>query len=304
MIIKLVIQAVLFCLMLIGSNTVAGSSKDEQIQKPQIYVSVPPLAYLAEQIAGDNFEVVSVIGPGQSPATFETTPKQMVKISKAVVYFSAGVPFEKHLNKKLQSNFENLNIVDTQKGIELQEIEHHHHDHSHGKTEETNSLDPHSWLDPSLAKIMAQNIYDELTKIYPNDSMIYQNNLNLLFNNLDKIDSTIKIAIKPFQNQRFYTFHPAFGYFARAYGLNQIAIEVDGKEPSAKQLTNIIRKAKEDKIEILFTQPQFSDKSARAIAESVGAAVIPIDPLSRDYLSNLKEITRQLINAYRDNFNE
>ncbi len=299
MIIKFVMQTVLFCLILIGSKSIADSSVKGQPQKPQIYVSVPPLAYFVERIGENNFEILTIIGPGQSPATLEITPKQLAEFSKAKIFFTAGVPFEKHLNKKLKDNFKNLNIIDTQKGIELHKIEHHHHENiEEDETVETNNLDPHSWLDPTLAKIMAQNIYDELMRIYPTDSLGYQDNLNLLLEDLDKLDSYIKHELKPYAGRSFYTFHPAYGYFARVYGLKQIAIEIDGKEPSAKQLADIIKKAKKDKIEIIFTQPQFSDKSARAIAESVGAAVIPIDPLSKDYLNNLKEITKQMVLAF------
>ncbi|RKX19385.1 MAG: cation ABC transporter substrate-binding protein, partial [Candidatus Zixiibacteriota bacterium] len=244
MITKIIIQTTLFCLMLIGSNTVADSSINESSQKSQIYVSVPPLAFFVEKIAGDNFDVITVIGPGQSPATLEITPKQLAEFSKTKIFFTAGVPFEKHLNKKLKDNFKNLNIIDTQKGIDLQKIEHHHHDNiKEDETDETESLDPHSWLDPSLAKIMSQNICDGLTRFYPADSLLYQNNLHLLLEDLDKLDLYVKRELKPYSGKSFYTFHPAFGYFARVYGLKQIAIEIDGKEPSARQLADIIKKA-------------------------------------------------------------
>ncbi len=298
MIIKITFQAVLPLILLIASVSVAYSSGQNQSEKPKIYVSVPPLAYFVERIGENNFEIVIVIGPGQSPATFETTPKQFTGFSKAEIFFGAGVPFEKHLNKKLKAAFKNLNIIDTQKGIELQNIEHHHD--GHDETEETENLDPHTWLNPSLAKIMARNICDGLIKIYPADSSVYRNNLNLLLEDLKKIDSFIKQELKPYAGRRFYAFHPAFGYFSEAYNLKQMAIEIEGKEPSARQLADIIEKAKNDDVKIIFTQPQFSDKSARAIAESVGARVIPIDPLSKDYLNNLKEITRQLVLAFEE----
>ena len=296
----------IFILLLLGIGTDAESAGQNQPEITKIYVSVPPLAYFAERIGGSRFDIKTVIGPGQSPATHETTPKQFAEFSKADIFFTAGVPFEEHLNKKLKSTFENLNIVDTQKGIKLQHLEfrHYHGDAGDETNKETNekseknSLDPHTWLDPSLAKIMAQNIYDGLIEIFPSDSLLYKKNLNMLLEDLDRIDSFIKQELKPYVDRRFYTFHPAFGYFAKAYNLKQIAIEFEGKEPSARQLTEIIKKAKEDNVEIIFTQPQFSDKTARAIAESVGARVIPIDPLSKDYLNSLKEITRQLVLAF------
>ncbi len=299
MIFKIIIQAALFCLLLIGSKSIADSSIKEQPQKPQIYVSVPPLAFFAEQIAGDNFEIVTVIGPGQSPTTFETTPKQFAKFANAKIFFTAGVPFEKQLNKKLKSSFENLYIIDTQRGIDLQKIEHHHHgDSNEDHNDGINSLDPHTWLDPALSKMMAQNIYDGLVKFYPADSLMFQDNLNLILDELDKLDFYIRQELEPFAGKSFYTFHPAFGYFAKAYNLKQMSIEFEGKEPSARQLIGIIEKVRKERVKIIFTQPQFSDKSARAIAESIGAAVIPIDPLSKDYLNNLKEITNQLVLAF------
>jgi len=309
MIIKNTARVVIF-LLLLGFGGVSNSSeqsrvdKSTKLKKPKIYVSVPPLAYFVEQIGGNSFEIVTVIKPGQSPATFETTPKQLAKFSEAKIFFTAGVPFEKHLIKKLKTSFENLNIINTQTGIKLHHLEHQHHygdTENNEETDEKSNLDPHTWLDPSLSKIMAKNIYDGLIRYYPADSLQYQQNLKMLLAGLDNIDSDIKHKLEPYKNRPFYCFHPAFGYFARAYNLKQIAIEVDGKEPSARQLANIIKNAKntqKDKVKIIFTQPQFSDKSARAIAESVGAIVFPIDPLSKDYLNNLKEITGQLVLAF------
>lgn len=286
-------------------NLFADSPGDVRTFKSNIYVSIPPLAYFVERVGGNDFKVVTVIGPGQSPATFETTPKQLARFSEARIFFVAGVPFEKQLNKKLKAAFEDLNIVDTQKGIKFHQLDHHHHgDIEHDNAEEENSLDPHTWLDPSLAKIIAQNIFDGLVKISPADSSLYRKNLNMLFEELDKIDSLIMQKLQPYAGHSFYTFHPAFGYLARAYNLKQKAIEVEGKEPSTRQLTNIITKAKKDGVKIIFTQPQFSDKSARAIAESVNARVIPIDPLSKDYINNLKIISDNLVLGFEGINNE
>ncbi|MCP4704356.1 MAG: zinc ABC transporter solute-binding protein [candidate division Zixibacteria bacterium] len=305
--IKRSFQKVILFFVLLGFGEVtilSAQNQSGQLDKPKIYVSVPPLAYFVERICENDFEIVTVIRPGQSPTTYETTPKRLAQFSKAKIFFTAGVPFEKQLNKKLKNTFENLNIIDTQEGILLQELEHHHHgDAEHDDETDENdegSLDPHTWLDPSLSKIISQNIYDGLINIYPSDSLKYQKNLNALLEDLSNIDIFIKQKLKPYPNRHFYCFHPAFGYFARAYDLHQIAIEVDGKEPSARQLSDIIKKAQKDKVEILFTQPQFSDKSARAIAESVGAKVVPIDPLSKDYLNNLKAITSQLVLAFEE----
>ncbi len=301
--IKRSFQKVILFLVLLGFGEItilSAQNQSGQLDKPKIYVSVPPLAYFVERICENDFEILTVIRPGQSPTTYETTPKRLAQFSKSKLFFTAGVPFEKQLNKKLKNTFKNLDLVDTQKGIKLTYIEHHHHhgdQHDDNDVEES-SLDPHTWLDPSHAKIMSQNIYNGLIKIFPTDSVAYKNNLNRLIEDLDELDSLIKQKLKPYADRQFYCFHPAFGYFAKAYDLHQIAIEVDGKEPSARQLADIIKKAQKDKVEILFTQPQFSDKSARAIAKSVGAIVIPIDPLSKDYISNLKEITNQLVKAF------
>ena len=266
-------------------------------EKPIIYVSIPPLAYFVNRIGGDDFDCRILIGPGQSPATYEATPKKLAELSEADVLFTIGVPFEKQLIKKVKATFQKLNIVNAQAGIELIHTSHRHDDaDTDNKTEE---LDPHTWLDPILAKIIAKNIYDEIERIYPGNNN-HLSNFNKLITDLEKLNEQISSQLLPLKGKTFYTFHPALGYFGRAYGLIQQSIEIDGKEPTARQMANLIEKAKAERARALFIQPQFSQKTAQFIAEAIGARLILVDPLAEDYLDNLKEIARQLVLAFED----
>ena len=149
-------------------------------------------------------------------------------------------------------------------------------------------------MDPKLVKVQAQNIHDALCKLDPEHTNDYSKNLQTFLTDLRRVDQRIAHVLAPFKDNSIYVFHPAFGYFTDSYGLHQVSIETEGKEPSAKQLANTIDKAKKDGVHIIFVQPQFSKKSAKTIAMTIGGVVVPIDPVSKDYLSNLEKIASEI----------
>lgn len=253
------------------------------------FVSILPQAYFLERVGGSHVHTEVLVGEGQSPATYEPSPQQMARLSSAKVYFAIGVPFEKNLLKKINQSYKKLVVVETQKGVTYHYLENHHHDHDtknngthHGRTP-----DPHIWMDPNMVKVQATNICDALCKLDPANTGDYSKNLQLFIVDLDNTDKRIRAALAPVKGKNMYVFHPAFGYFAHSYDLHQIPIEIEGKEPSPKQLADLIDKAKKDKVRVIFVQPQFSTKSAESIAREIGGAVVPINPLARDYLDNL-----------------
>ena len=160
--------------------------------------------------------------------------------------------------------------------------------------EDQGDLDPHTWLDPILALKQSVIIRDALIHFDPKGATEYNNNFAALAQDLKDLHENLKKALKPFTGSSIYVFHPAFGYFCRAYGLTQKAINPNGKEPGARYLARLIEQARDDKVQIIFVQPQFSDKAARTIAQSVGGNVVALDPLARDYLANMQSIARQL----------
>ncbi|MBN2687407.1 MAG: zinc ABC transporter substrate-binding protein [Deltaproteobacteria bacterium] len=266
--------SVLLLLVMFGATSAAQGASPPV----KVFVSILPQAYFVERIGGDAVDVDVLVGPGHEPATYEPTPKQMARMGHAQVYFRIGTPFEEGFIGKLGKIFKGLLIVDTRKGVPLRYFES-----SSGKE----IPDPHIWLDPKRGKIQAETIYRTLREIDPVHEEMYKRNLRAFNEDLDAVDGKIAHALDPLRGRSIYVFHPAFGYFCDSYGLKQIAVEVEGKEPSPKQLSRLIDRAKKEGVKVIFVQPEFSGKNARVIARAIGGAVVPMDPLARDYLNNL-----------------
>ncbi|MBN2299426.1 MAG: zinc ABC transporter substrate-binding protein [Deltaproteobacteria bacterium] len=252
------------------------------------FVSIIPQAYFVERVGGRYVDVEVLVGPGQSPATFEPTSRQMSRLSGSAVYFRIGVPFEKVFIPKITDAFKGLHIVDTSAGVKLRYF---------SLTGGPQVPDPHIWLDPKRVKIIAGTICSELSRIDPLHSKEFEQNLNSFEHDLEILDQNIAGILKPFMGGKIFVFHPAFGYFAQSYGLEQVAVEVEGKEPSARQLSSLINKAKAEQVSIIFVQPQFSRKNAETIAQAIGGAVVPINPLPEDYLRELENMADEIRNA-------
>ena len=270
-----------------------GSACSAEAEPIRVVVSVQPQAYFVERVGGEYVDVEVLVGPGRSPATYEPTPQQMVRLQQADLYFSIGVPFESGLMPKVQGLHSDLRLVDMSNGIEDsspvdQHEPHAGHGHDHG------GVDPHVWLDPAKVKIMARTISQELSQLHPKRESWFQDNLQLFLSDLDSVDMRIRRRLSDVQGKTFFVFHPAYGHFARAYGLNQVAVEVDGKEPGPAQLADVIKHAKRDKVDVIIVQPQFAQKSAETIAAAIGSEILSLDPLAREYLTNLEEMADKL----------
>ena len=268
---------------------VPAHAQEKPAGKVRVFVSILPAAYFVERVGGPNVEVSVLVGPGQDPHTFDPTPKLMTKLADAQVLFKMGFPFEETLIKKIGSSFKNVEVVDLQQGIKLramteEETEAEEAEHGHGEAEEhgheAGDMDQHTWLDPQLAKIQAKTIADTLIRIDPSHKDQYEKNLKGFQADLDAIHEQLKKALAPVKGKSFFVFHPAYGYFGDAYGLKQVPVQIGGKEPTARQLARLIDLAKEDGVRVIFVQPQFSKKSAEALAKSIGGAVVPLDDLA------------------------
>lgn len=259
-------------------------------QKLHTFVSILPQAYFVERIGGEYVDIEVMVAPGQSPETYAPTPRQMSDLDHAEVYFAIGLPFENQLLRKIREIFRDLDIVSTQSGIALRAMEPHGEGHEH----EPGASDPHVWLDPIAVKTISKNICDELTKLDPAHQPYYEKNLTIFQAELDSINAAIADRLEPYKGRHIFVFHPVYGYFADRYGLEQTAVEIEGKEPSAKQLASFIDMARADSVTVIFVQPQFSTKTAETIASAIGGTVIKVDPLSRDYLNNLGNIADRL----------
>ncbi|MCK4410173.1 MAG: zinc ABC transporter substrate-binding protein [Candidatus Eisenbacteria sp.] len=263
-----------------------------------------------ERVGGDLVSVTVLVGPGQSPHTFEPTPRQMADLSESDIYFAIGLPFEDRLLGRVEELSSRIRVVDTSKNIPHRQVEGTHrrdedergvgHENSAHEDEHGGLPDPHTWLNPRFAQTQARNICDALKKFVPEHGEELEANLSRLLHDLDALDVELTDALGPLAGESVYVFHPAFGYFTDAYGLRQIPIELGGMEPSARELAGLIEHAIAESVRVIFVQPQFSKKSAGAIAEEIGGVVVPIDPLSPDYLDNLRAIAREVAEALRD----
>jgi len=288
--------ASLFCvaffttLFIIGSYVWPESPRDSK-GKIKVFVSILPQAYFVERVGGERVDVSVLVGPGYSPATYELRPKRMAELAKAQLYFRIGAPFEDVWMTRISKANPHMTVIDTRRDIELRSMKALHHKGAEHQHDETSGLkDPHIWLSLRLVKIQAQNISRALISEDPAHKAYYEDNLRAFKHDLDRLDAEISEIMKDSKRRRFMVFHPAWGYFARDYGLEQIPVEVEGKEPSAKALAHLIIRAKQDGIKVIFVQAQFSTKNAETVARAIGGRIIRIDPLTKDYLKNMRKV--------------
>lgn len=303
-------KIILFLMVLIG--TISFGKGEEKIK---VFTSILPQKYFVEKIGGDRVDVRVLVAPGKSPATYSPTPNQVIDLSSAKVLFTIGVPFENAFLDKVRSNLKTTEIVDTSYGIKKRELEahshgddhhddhhndhhegHHDHDHhdAHGSME-----DPHVWMSPVLVKHQGKIIYETLAKVDPQGKEEYLKGYEGLVKEMDELDGYVKDKLTPYKGNTVFVYHPAFGYFTDEYGLYQEAIETGGKEPKPATLEKIIEEAKKDNVKIIFVQPEFSQKSANAIANAIDGKVVTLNPLNPDYVNNMKRMADEIQGAFK-----
>jgi zinc transport system substrate-binding protein len=258
-----------------------------------VTVSILPQKYFVERIGGEHVVVNVMVEPGASPATYEPKAEQLTALSQAATYLSIGVPFEKAWLDKIASANDEMLMVDTAAGIERIPIDAHYKVELGGRPEsEAEGRDPHIWLSPELVKIQAQNIYTALAELDPANEVEYKTNLESFLADIDELIADIEETLERISSRKFMVFHPAWGYFGDDFELEMIPIEVGGQEPSAAELAELITTAKEEGIQVIFAQPEFSTKDAGTIAKEISGEVLLISPLAPDWLDNLRWVAK------------
>ena len=277
-------------LLVIGLVVTAAGAAD----RPLVFVSIPPQKWVVEELVGDRVAVEILLPPGASPATYEPTPRQMARLDRAAVYLQIGSPFEGPLLEKLNNLMPDLDVVDCRKGVELVPIAGHSHGHA------TDFLDPHIWLDPIRMKTIATTTAGALQAVLPDSSKEIEGRLHDFGLALDALDREIAARLTAFSGREILVFHPAYGYFTRRYGLQQLAVEEDGKAPSARRLATIVEGVTENSITAVFIQPQFSAAAAQRVADAMDCKVVELDPLAEDYDANLITMADRIAAALGD----
>lgn len=271
--------------ILIASALCASCSQRRKAEENLLYVSILPLKSIVEGIVGDDFKVEVLVPAGASPETFEPTPRQFVGLNRAQMVFNVGlIDFETTLLDKLGDPSKR---VDLSRGIAPIEGSCSHAEHGH---RHAHGVDPHIWTSPRALQRMAANAYDAIRKAYP-DSVKYTDNYERLKMQLQELDARTAEKIARSGVTRFIVYHPALTYYARDYGLEQVAIEADGKEPSARQLSALIRHAREDGVRTILYQSQFPASTVEIIARDVNAHAVEFDPLPEDVIAGIDRIT-------------
>jgi zinc transport system substrate-binding protein len=255
-----------------------------------VFVSILPLKYFVDKIVGDRCKVEVTVPPGAGPETYSPTPKQMSMLADAIAYFSIGyLGFEQTLLDNFKSVNPKLQFFATSKAIDLIKNEGEHEGHQH-----LLGVDPHIWSSPKCARIIAQNIFDGMVQVDPVNTDYYRKNLNMLLSEIEKVDSTVTQSISRASIKKFIIFHPALGYFARDYGLEQLSIEFEGKVPSPRHLQSVIESAKTEKIKCILIQKEFDKENAEIIARETGSIIIVIDPLDYNWPEQMVSIANKI----------
>lgn len=281
----------------------------------RVIVSIPTQQTFVERVGGRHVEVHSIVQPGYDPHTYELTPHRIAALSDADLYVRIGVPFEHVWMGRIRSANREMRILDAHSGLNPYNLSGHDHDEGHGELiaeqghsdehrqigehDHAGEHDPHVWTDPLLVKQMAGRIRDQLIELDPENAEDFRRNYQAFAAELEALDREIRSLLAPVSNRKFMVFHPAWGYFAAAYGLTQIPIEKAGKEPTPRALTALIEQARRERIKVIFVRPRFSERSARQVARAIGGQVSTIDPLAADYVANLGRVARQIAGAAR-----
>ena len=260
-----------------------------------------------EQIAGDAATITTLVRSGESPATYQPSDAQISELMKASVYFRIGVPFENGPWFEAIRASERVEVIDTRRGITLREMEAHRHRHDEAAHEEnasgtgghTHGLDPHIWLSPPLLKLQARTIAEALKTRDPARAAVFENRRTRLEQRLDELDEAIRRTLTPVRGRSFLIFHPAWGYFADEYGLKQVAIEIEGKTPTDHELTALQQFARNERIDVVFVQPQISGQAAEAVAAAIDGRIEALDPLAAEVEANLLRVADVLAEALR-----
>ncbi|MDT9545786.1 MAG: zinc ABC transporter substrate-binding protein [Chlorobium sp.] len=291
---RVTIVLLLLLLAVIPSSCTSPSESGRM----RVVVSIQPLAWFAERIAGDLAEVRVMVPPGGNPHTYEPLPRQMRMLAETAFFVKAGsgVEFEIDWMERFMTLNPSLTVYDAARGVALLPMAAGH-GHQHGSS--VFRYDPHYWLAPRNGMLIADTIAGAFSKEDPQNSALYRENARRLKEELEELDAFIRGRLQGLGNRSFLVFHPAWGYFAHAYGLHQIAAEEEGKSLTPRQMERVILQAREAGITVVFVSPQFSTAQAETIARGIGGVTRSVDPLAFSYDENLRAVTAAFLEGGR-----
>jgi zinc transport system substrate-binding protein len=300
-------------------------------QPLNVMVMIAPQRYFVEQIGGNRVAVSVLVPPGTDPHSYEPKPQTMVQAAQAKLYLAMGIPEEQAWLPRLLAIRPNLPVIHQDRGIVKAAMKSHHHDDAdhpppapqprvpapmasttapdvpgsleHGAgaahADEPQGLDPHIWLSPKLVRRQAETVAAGLCAADPAGTAEYQSRLAAFQQRIDQLDRHLQTLFAAVQGPKsFLVVHPSWGYFARDYGLTQMPMEAEGKEPNARDLARLIQHTTDERIPVLLVEPQFSQRLAEVLARETGVRILVADPLAPDWESNLRQLAERLVEAF------
>lgn len=270
-------HSVIFPLSLFAFLLGLGACQSSQGELPVVTVTIEPLRYFVEGIGGDRLRVETIVPGGSSPESYEPTARQMVDLAGSALYVKVGsLGFERTLGERMRGNAPHLPVADASEGIALV------------------GNDPHTWTSPRNALRMAHNIYRALATVSPGDSAYFRERHDSLCLAIAKLDARIDTMLHDVACRSFVIYHPSLTYFARDYGLQQVALEEEGREPSAAALQRVIDKARREGAKVLFVQREFGGRNTQTVRQATGTRQVEINPLSPDWEREMLKIAQEL----------
>lgn len=260
-----------------------------------VFVSIPPQAWLLEQIGGERLQVRTMLGPSANPHNYDPVARQLVALADAQAYFTIGVPFEAMWQKRLETVNDAMRFIHC--GADAPEHAHHDHEHDHGHRHDDDHSDPHIWTSPVEASAIAACMQVALSELDPAGDAHFRANLRRLQRQLNELDAEIRGLLADRRTRYILVQHPAWDYFADEYGFRQIAIEKDGHEPNARHLVAVIERGRELGLRQVFIQGQYSPAAAKLVARAIEAELVIADPMARDYPASLRQLAQALSTA-------
>lgn len=283
---------ILLCLLFLASCA------KEQDSRPVVVASIEPIRYFTEAVADTLFRVVSMVPQGSSPESYDPTPRQLTTLADSKAFLGVGyIGYETAWHDRLKANAPQVPFFNLSEGVELIKAEHHHHGHEGHHHVHGAGVEPHTWTSPRTAMTIVRGIADALSQIDDAHSALYQQRADSLLQHLQQIDQQLTEQFaSDSTNKAFLIYHPSLSYLARDYGLQQLCIEEEGREPSAAHLKELIDRCRRQGVRTIFIQPEFDRKHAEAIAQEIGdVEVVEINPLAYEWEEELMRVISVLV---------
>lgn len=286
-------QKFLIVLLLVVAMAACGPRAVHQ-PEPVVSVSILPLQYFVDELTGQALDVNVMVPQGASHGTYSPSPRQMQRLSNSGLYLRIGsLGYEQAFLHRINEINPHMKAVDLNDGVQLIRgiIDHGDHVHEGG-------IDPHIWMSPKVMLSQLPVIRDALIEVYPELEETVAANYDALYAEVESVHREMVAVTEGLARRSFMIFHPALTYLARDYGLEQVSIEHEGKEPSPAQLSRLIRKAREHNIRVIFIQEEYDRRNAELVADEAGGEVVQVNPLLYDWpmgMTHLMETFKQYL---------